>query len=87
VTNSSLQELLDKRCKRSIAIILGVKEREADFMLPDDVQRKLRKVIIDQLNDFCSLATDILESASQGVVFNDLWLQKLDAIHEAVTKA
>lgn len=86
MSNSSLQELLDRRCKRSIAIILNVKEREADFLLPDEVQRKLRKVIIDQINEFCSLATDILESASRGVVFNELWLEKLEEIHSAVVK-
>lgn len=84
--NSSLEELLDRRCKRSIAIILGVKEREADFLLPDDVQRKLRKVIIDQLNDFCALATDIVESASRGIVFNELYLKKIDEIHDSVMR-
>ncbi len=86
MSSSSLADLLDRRCKRSIAIILGVKEREADFLLPNDVKQKLRKVVIDQLNEFCSLATDILESASDGIVFNELYLQKLDEIHDAVVK-
>ena len=86
MSNSSLQELLEKRCKRSIAITLSLKEREVDFFLPYEVQQKFRKVIIDQFNEFSSLATDILESASRGVVFNQIWLDKIDEIHEAVVK-
>jgi hypothetical protein len=85
--DSGLQELLEKRCKRSIAIILSVKEREADFYLPNDIAMKLRKVVMDQLNEFCSLASDVLDSATSEVVFNSLYLDKLDQIHRAVIKA
>jgi hypothetical protein len=84
--DNGLQDLLEKRCRRSIAVILGVKEREVDEYLPKDAQMKLRKVVMDQLNDFCALATDILESTSDGVVLNDIWLQKIDEVHRAVVK-
>lgn len=81
---SGLENLLERRCKRSIAILLGLKEREIDPFLPPEAQQKLRKAILDQLNDFCAIATDILESSSQDVVFNELWLDRLEQMHSDI---
>ncbi len=75
-------ELIDKRCRRSIAMILGVKEREVDRFLPPEVQVKLRKVVIDTLNDFATMAIDVLEcSCHDDTVINELWMNKLAEIH------
>jgi hypothetical protein len=82
--NNNLQDLLDRRCRRSIAVILGVKEREVDKFLSPEVAAKLRKVIMDQLNEFSSLANDILDSATKDIVFNELYLEKLEAVHRDV---
>lgn len=81
-----VRDLLAKRRDRVIAIILGMKERDCDQYLPRDVQTKLRKVVLDQINEFYELTCDILRSLeTDDVVMNDLWVQKLDEIHAVVT--
>jgi len=79
----SVQEVLAKRRDRAIAIILGVKEREVDSYLPKPVQAKLRKVILDQLNEYYELCLDLLPSLEQeGVVLNEVYLDKIAALHD-----
>ena len=80
----ALKELLERRCRRAIAIVLSAKERDVDCYLPQDAQAKLRKVILDQFNDLTAMATDLLESAARGSVYNEFWLERIEAIHEAV---
>jgi hypothetical protein len=83
----ALAELLRRRKDRSIAIILGVKERECDRHLPREAQLKLRKVILDQFNEFYDLLTDIANSLDDGdVVLNETYLAKIDGIHQAVVE-
>lgn len=85
-----LADIIGRQRDRSIAAILGVKEREADPHLPPAVRAKLRKVVLDQLNAYTGLVMDVLESLSAGqedgsaIVLNTLWLDKLDEIHAAV---
>lgn len=80
-------DLIARRRDRAIAAILGVKERECDPHLPAQVSKRLRKVVLDQLNDFTSMIEDLLASMEpeEGVVLNDLWLAKIAEIHEVVT--
>lgn len=84
--DSGIKDLLERRRNRAIAIVLGVKERECDVELNAAQSQKLRKVVLDQFNDFCDLAVDILESATanNGVVLNDHYLQILEDIHAAI---
>lgn len=80
-----LRELLEKRRNRGIAIILGVKERECDEHLPKEASQKLRKVVLDQMNEFHDLVNDIFDSVDSGdVVLNEEWLRKLDEMHQAL---
>lgn len=82
----ALTDLLAKRRDRAIAIILGVKERDCDSHLPPEARSKLRKVILDQINEFYEMAMDITRSLDTGdVTFNELYLEKLDALHSDVT--
>lgn len=78
-TLSPAERLLARRRDRAIAIILSVKERECDAYLPEDASKRLRKVILDQFNDFASLLGDIADS---GVVLNQDYLDKIDKIYE-----
>lgn len=84
---SGIRELLERRRNRAIAIVLGVKERECDMSLSAAASQKMRKVILDQMNDFCDLACDVLESlsADSGVVLNEHYLEKIDEIHASLT--
>lgn len=86
-------EILKKRRDRAIAIVLSVKEREVDALL-DNVpggkaaSRALRKVVLDQINDFCDLALDVAGSSDVATVeFNpEIWTRKINEIHYAVTR-
>lgn len=87
-------ELIRKRRDRSIAIIMNIKEREVDKILkaaPGGIEasRRLRKVILDQMNEFCDLATDVALSGEAGEFwFNDeLWNQRLGEIRGVVRQA
>lgn len=81
----SLNELLAKRRDRAIATVLGVKERECDAFLPPESRARLRKVILDQINEVADLALDVIKSLDTGeVVLNEAYLERLDAIYAAV---
>jgi hypothetical protein len=87
------QEILKKRRDRGIAIVLKVKEREVDPLLlqePGGAQasRLLRKVILDQMNDFYDLALDVCASGeAETFWFNpEVWMRRLDEIHQAVVE-
>lgn len=89
MTDSAITDLIDRRRDRAIAAILGVKEREADPFLSPEASRKLRKVVLDQLNDLTSLFGDLVGALSStqadGVVLNEFYLEKITEIHDAVT--
>lgn len=84
-------ELLKKRRDRAIAIILNVKEREVDPILMLEgggphASRLMRKVILDQINDFYDLALDIATSGeADKFEFNpELWERRLNQISEGI---
>ena len=80
-----LNDVIARRRDRAIATLLGVKEREIDQYLPPEARALLRKAILDQLNDFHSLVVDVMRSLDNGeVVLNDLYLEKIDQLHEVV---
>lgn len=80
-----LIDLMGRRRDRAIAIILGVKERECDQHLPDQASQKLRKAVLDQLNEFHELCVDLLRSVDTGgSVVNEVYLAKMDEVIAAV---
>ena len=70
---------LGKRRDRTIATLLGFKEREIDKFLPDDVSSRLRKEIMDQVNELVDTAFDLM---SPGI--NQDYLDRIDKIYEAL---
>lgn len=70
---------LGKRRDRAIATILGFKEDECDYYLPDDVSKELRLVILDNINDVCDLAFDLMDDK---VDINQYFLDVLDKLEE-----
>lgn len=73
------RQMIGKRRDRVIATILGFKEDSCDEYLPDDVSDKLRKVILDQINDVCNYAIDIAEEKT---VVNEEFLKRLVSLEE-----
>jgi hypothetical protein len=83
----ALGDLLKRRRDRAIAIILSIKERECDEYLPRETRVKLRKVVLDQFNEFYDLVLDLMSSLDQGdVVLNEEYLVKLDNVHRDVSE-
>lgn len=81
----ALEAMLKKRRDRSMATILGIKERECDPHLPDRAKQLLRKVVLDQFNDFYEVVLDVVGSLDTGeVTLNEHYLQKIDEIHSAL---
>lgn len=86
---SVLVEMMARRRDRCIAVILGLKERECDQYLAKDASEKLRKVILDQVNDLYAFNLDICNSLDQpdeGVVLNEYHLNRLDEIHQMISE-
>lgn len=82
-----LSDILAKRRDRAIAIILGLKERECDPSLTPQSSGKLRKVVLDQLNDFHDLASDLIRSLdSDEVVLNEMYVERLDMISNQLSR-
>lgn len=74
-------ELVKKRRDRTIAVILGAKEREIDPFLPADVSSRFRKLILDQINDLVDLC---LDTPGDGFVWNEDFMHLMYEIHAAV---
>lgn len=73
---------LGKRRDRAIATLLSFKERECDRHLPPDVSQRLRKEILDQINEVCDVAFDII---SDDIIINEIIQDKLNLIYESVS--
>lgn len=71
----SAASIVAKRRDRCIATILSFKEDEIDGYIDTELSSDLRKVILDNINDVCNLAVDLLDDAS---IVNDVFLDKLD---------
>lgn len=78
---SFLIESLNRRKDRSIAIILGQKERDCDGYLPEEVSIRMRKVILDQINDLHDFATDMIRSCESGIP-NREYFDRLESLVE-----
>jgi len=80
-----LPEMLARRRDRAISIVLNLKERECDQFLPKEASSRLRKVVLDQMNDLVDFAIDVCNSLDTGdVVLNETYLQRLNEIHDAI---
>lgn len=86
--NSALIDLLNKRRDRAIAIILRTKEQECDQYLPREQSAKLRKVVLDQINNLSDMVIDLMGSLqdNSGVILNEYYLQRLDEVHDMVSE-
>jgi hypothetical protein len=79
-------DILKRRKDKAVAIILTVKERDVDRILRqhpggEEASRQLRKVILDQINDFYDIALDVASSAdATDYEFNpEVWVPRVDA--------
>jgi hypothetical protein len=73
---------LGKRRDRAIATILSFKERECDQFLPPEVAQRLRKEILDQINEVCDVAFDLINDVD--VVWNEEFMDRLDDLYDKI---
>lgn len=80
--NSTTANLVATRGNRTSAAILGWLEEnlyEEYPGIPTVMQKRIRQMVLDNVNAFKDLAIDIVKSES--AVINEEWSSKLDAIH------
>lgn len=73
---------LGKRRDRAIATLLSFKERECDGYLPQEVSQRLRKEILDQINEVCDVAFDLIDDSD--VVWNEDFMDRFDELNEKI---
>jgi hypothetical protein len=88
------EDILKKRRDRTIAIILGIKEREVDLLLlgqpgGEQASRALRKVILDQVNDLYDIALDVASSSgADDYEFNpEVWSKRVEGELRVMARA
>jgi hypothetical protein len=88
------EDILKKRRDRTIAIVLGIKEREVDPLLlgqpgGEQASKALRKVILDQVNDFYDIALDVASSSgADDYDFNpEVWSRRIEGQLRDMTRA
>lgn len=85
VVDHGLRTLLGRRKNRTLAIMLSEKDELQEMgAISDDDAEVLRKVILDEVNDFHDFCVDLLEAAQEGQTVNQIALDRLDSIAEAV---
>lgn len=87
MTRKIITDTVEDRKNKVIARLLYVKERYADPHLPDDASDRLRKTILGQLNEFSDYVLELFKTIdSDDVIINELYLNKLDEMHESVSE-
>lgn len=78
--------LIAARGNRVTASILGYLDEQVypRFDIPVEAKKKIRQVVLDQVNGFKDLAIDIVKSDTDHI--NDFYVQKMDEIHTAVMR-
>lgn len=77
--------IVKRRSNRAIATILGVKDRDCDPYLSSGSSEKLRKTVMDQVNELADLAVDCIRSIPpEGSIANQYYLEKLEDIHKGI---
>lgn len=83
--DDTVKKILAKRRDRMIATILGAKEDYCDEYLPDEVSQEFRKVVLDQINDYFDLCSDLLRSVQpDSVIMNERYAERLDEIYDVI---
>ena len=75
---------LGKRRDRAIATLLSFKERECDRYLPTEVSQRLRKEILDQINEVCDVAFDLIGDAE--VIWNEEFMDRFDDLYDKINE-
>lgn len=84
---SFVANLIAARGNRVTASILGYLEEQVYRQVPQiptELQKRIRQVVLDQVNGFKDLAIDIVKSDTDHI--NEHWATMLAQIHDGVQK-
>ena len=80
--NTMAANLIATRGNRTTAVMLSWLEDNVYEHLDDELQHRTRQMVLDNINVYKDLAIDIVKSDTAYV--NELWLEKMDELHEAI---
>ncbi len=80
--NPMAANLIATRGNRTTAMVLSWLEENVYEFLDDGLQHRTRQMVLDNINVFKDLAIDIVKSDT--AYMNEIWLEKIDEIHEAI---
>lgn len=82
---ASVRQILKRRRDRSIYAVMSVAEEQCGLGKGTEAHEAVRRVVMNQFNVFHDLVVDVMESmVGEGPVLNEVWLEKLEEIHQAV---
>lgn len=80
-----VEEFLSRRLKKTIAEILGSKERDLDPYVPEELSRQFRKTVLDSLNRYHDVVVDAVDMVDTGtIVINEEYLTVLEDLRDYV---
>lgn len=82
--NSMAVNLVATRGNRATATILGAIETEiySGHDIPDSIRKKVRQIVLDQLNGYKDLVIDIVKS--DNAYINEFYVKQVGEIHDAI---
>lgn len=96
--HEAVERMIQRRSSQACRSILRAKDRvgemaDSEYLDAEGAQilqrllDELRNIVLDEVNEFAGLCTDLLEAVGRDdVAVNGLWLDKIDEIHQAVTQ-
>lgn len=80
--NTMAANLIATRGNRTTAVMLSWLEDNVYEHLDEELQRRTRQMVLDNINVYKDLAIDIVKSDT--AYMNEIWLEKIDELHEAI---
>lgn len=97
--HEAVERMIQRRSGQACRSILRAKDRvaelaDSEYLDAEGAQvlmrglDELRNIVLDEVNEFAGLCVDLLEAVGRDdVAVNDLWVEQIDEIHRAVTRA
>ena len=82
--NTMAANLVQTRGNRVSATMLSWLEDNVYEFLEEDLQRRTRQMVLDNVNGFKDLTIDIVKSDT--AYMNQLWVEKLAEIHKEIRR-
>lgn len=82
--NDFAKNFVANRGRRCSATILSWMEKNIYEYLPKESQERVRRTVLDNVNDLSDVAIDIVKSDVGAI--NDFWVEGLESIHNELRR-